>query len=173
MPKASKAGWWSCGDAECATGWPSTARRAGLVAATLIDIEVSSIAEMADLIANFNTQSIPWIASFHNFERLPTLDELIPRAAQAKLAGAAAFKFAARLNRVEELTTLVNLQTHDFGLPVASMGMGSLGAESRLLCAQNGSVLNYGFIGDTETAPGQWPAKLLREHIHALGKIST
>ncbi|MFN6270062.1 MAG: type I 3-dehydroquinate dehydratase [Akkermansiaceae bacterium] len=144
-----------------------------LPAATLIDIEVSSIAEMADLIANFNTQSIPWIASFHNFERLPTLDELIPRAAQAKQAGAAAFKFAARLNRVEELTTLVNLQTHDFGLPVASMGMGSLGAESRLLCAQNGSVLNYGFIGDTETAPGQWPAKLLRERIHALGKIST
>jgi 3-dehydroquinate dehydratase I len=138
--------------------------------AALIDIEVSSIAEMADLIAEINTQSIPWIASFHNFERLPTLDELIPRAAQAKQAGAAAFKFAARLHRVEELALLAKFQTHDFGLPVASMGMGSLGPDSRLLCAQNGSVLNYGFVGDTETAPGQWPAKLLRERIHASGK---
>lgn len=145
--------------------------KSALPAAALIDIEVSSIAEMADLIAELNAKSIPWIASFHNFERLPTLDELIPRAAQAKQAGAAAFKFAARLHQVEELTILAKLQTHDFGLPVASMGMGSLGPDSRLLCAQNGSVLNYGFIGETETAPGQWPAKRLRERIHALGKI--
>jgi 3-dehydroquinate dehydratase I len=139
--------------------------------ATLIDIEVSSIAEMSDLIADLNTKSIPWIGSFHNFERLPTLEELSPRASQAKQAGAAAFKFAARLHQAEELTTLAKLQTHDFGLPVASMGMGSLGPDSRVLCAQNGSVLNYGFVGNTETAPGQWPAKLLRERIHASGKI--
>jgi 3-dehydroquinate dehydratase I len=145
--------------------------KSALPAAALIDIEVSSIAEMTDLIAELNAKSFPWIGSFHNFERLPTLDELSPRVAQAKQAGAAAFKFAARLHQAEELSTLAKLQTHDFGLPVASMGMGSLGPDSRVLCAQNGSALNYGFVGETETAPGQWPAKLLRARIHASGKI--
>ena len=136
-------------------------------AAALIDIEVASIAEMADLIDEINARRIPWIASFHNFERLPALDELTPRAALAKDAGAAGFKFAARLHGVEELAILAGLQCHDFGLPTASMGMGGLAPVSRILCAQHGSVLNYGFIGKTETAPGQWPAKLLRDGIRA------
>ncbi len=142
-----------------------------LPAATLIDIEVASIQEMAELIAEINAKRIPWIASFHNFERLPTLEELTSRAALAKQAGASGFKFAARLHHVEELVILAKLQTHDFGLPTASMGMGSLAPDSRLLCAQNGSILNYGFIGTTETAPGQWPAKRLRDGIRSLRSL--
>lgn len=141
--------------------------KSALPSASLIDIEVSSIAEMADLIDEINAKHIPWIASFHNFDRLPALDELIPRAALAKEAGASGFKFAARLHHVEELAVLARLQTHDFGLPTASMGMGSLAPVSRILCAQHGGILNYGFIGKIETAPGQWPAKLLRDGIRA------
>ncbi|MES2982402.1 MAG: type I 3-dehydroquinate dehydratase [Verrucomicrobiota bacterium] len=144
-----------------------TLLQSALPAAALIDIEAASIAEMAELIHKINAERIPWIASFHNFERLPTLDELTSRATLAKQAGASGFKFAARLHRVEELATLAELQVHDFGLPTASMGMGSLAPVSRVLCAQNGSILNYGFIGKTETAPGQWPAKLLRDGIRA------
>ncbi len=142
-----------------------------LPAATLIDIEAANITEMAELITEINTKGIPWIASFHNFERLPTLDELIPRSTLAKQAGASVFKFAARLHHVDDLATLAELQTHDFGLPTSSMGMGSLAPDSRLLCAKNGSVLNYGFIGKTETAPGQWPAKRLRDGIHASSSL--
>lgn len=139
--------------------------------AALIDIEVASIGEMADLIEEIRARHIPWIASFHNFERLPTLDELTVRADLAKQAGAACFKFAGRLHQVEELPILAKLQSHDFGLPTASMGMGNLAPVSRILCAQHGSVLNYGFLGKTETAPGQWPAKLLREGIRASSPI--
>jgi 3-dehydroquinate dehydratase I len=138
-----------------------------LPSAALIDIEAASITEMAELIAKINAKGIPWIASFHNFERLPTLDELITRSTLAQQAGASVFKFAARLHHVDELAILAELQTHDFGLPTASMGMGSLAPDSRLLCAKNGSVLNYGFIGKAETAPGQWPAKRLRDGIRA------
>jgi len=144
---------------------------ASLPHATLIDIEVASIPAMPQLIEAMNDQQIPWIASFHNFERLPTLQELVPRAALAKQAGASAFKFAARLACNEELAALANLQTHDFELPTASMGMGKLAPVSRLLCAQSGSVLNYGFIGENETAPGQWPAKLLRDGIRACSAL--
>lgn len=154
---------------------PSSIRQAlleaALPAAALIDIEAASIPEMQDFIAQLQSQHIPWIASYHNFSQLPTLDELIPRATQALEAGAAAFKFAAKLHTTEDLHHLTELQKHPFGLPVASMGMGKLAPVSRLLCAQHGSCLNYGYIGETETAPGQWPAKLLRDGIRACAPI--
>jgi 3-dehydroquinate dehydratase-1 len=41
------------------------------------------------------------------------------------------------------------------------MGMGGLGRVSRLLLAQLGSVLNYGYI-DNATVSGQWSASRLR-----------
>ena len=31
-----------------------------------------------------------------------------------------------------------------------------------------GSVLNYGYLGQTPTAPGQWPCRLLKEAIERL-----
>jgi 3-dehydroquinate dehydratase len=48
------------------------------------------------------------------------------------------------------------------------MGMGVLAPVSRLLCAQSGSVLNYGFIGQTATAPGQWDSLRLKQSIASL-----
>jgi 3-dehydroquinate dehydratase-1 len=48
------------------------------------------------------------------------------------------------------------------------MGMGVLAPVSRLLCAQCGSVLNYGFLGETPTAPGQWDSALLKQAISRL-----
>jgi 3-dehydroquinate dehydratase len=48
------------------------------------------------------------------------------------------------------------------------MGMGPLAPVSRLLCAQSGSLLNYGYLGTTATAPGQWDAALLRQAIARL-----
>jgi 3-dehydroquinate dehydratase-1 len=47
-------------------------------------------------------------------------------------------------------------------LPLAVMAMGRFGKVSRLLFAQAGSVLNYGYLA-TANAPGQWPAARLRE----------
>jgi len=49
--------------------------------------------------------------------------------------------------------------------PISIMGMGRLAPVSRLLYAQLGSVLNYGYIGDTPTAPGQWSARMLKQAI--------
>ena len=45
------------------------------------------------------------------------------------------------------------------------MGMGVLAPVSRLLCAQSGSLLNYGYIGQTLTAPGQWDSLRLKQAI--------
>ncbi len=136
--------------------------------ASLIDIEVASITEMSALIETLHTRKIPWIASYHDFEKLPDSSTMEQALAQAIEAGAAAFKLAAQLNSPADASRLAEFQLAGHKIPVSTMGMGALAPVSRLLCAQCGSVLNYGFIGEKPTAPGQWSARELKQAIAKL-----
>ena len=114
---------------------------------------------------------VKWVASFHDFGELPSRQKLDTHAEIAREAGASAFKAAAQLRTLEDLTALAHFQMSEAGIPLATMGMGVLAPVSRLLCAQAGSVLNYGYIGETTTAPGQWSAHRLREGIRSLSPL--
>lgn len=142
--------------------------RQALAQAAWVDIEVASIREMSSLLDELAEKKIPWIASFHDFQGLPADAELKRAAQQALEAGAAVFKVAARLASPADLADLADFQLADHGIPVASMGMGPLAPVSRLLCAQCGSVFNYGYLGNTATAPGQWDSALLKTAISRL-----
>ncbi len=139
-----------------------------LADATMVDIEVASIGGMGALLEELARREIPWVASFHDFEKLPDTQVLLDAAKAAKDAGAAVFKTAARLSGPADLARLAEFQLADHGIPVATMGMGPLAAVSRLLCAQCGSLLNYGYIGTTPTAPGQWDSLSLKRAIAKL-----
>ena len=143
--------------------------RGALDQAAWLDIEVASIAEMEDFLRELAEREIPWIASYHDFESLPGTAALEDAARQAKAAGAAVFKAAAKLASPEDVARLAGFQLADHGLPVATMGMGPLAPVSRLLCAQCGSALNYGYLGNTATAPGQWDSALLK---HAISRLA-
>jgi 3-dehydroquinate dehydratase-1 len=136
--------------------------------ASLIDIEARSASAMTDLIGKITAEGVPWIASYHDFAQLPSRQKLDTHAEMAREAGANAFKAAARLRTMDDLTALAHFQMSENGIAMATMGMGVLAPVSRLLCSQAGSVLNYGYIGDTATAPGQWSARQLRESIRSL-----
>jgi 3-dehydroquinate dehydratase-1 len=136
--------------------------------ASLLDIEVMTLQGVSDFILEVQEEKIPWLASYHDFEKLPSEQTLDTRLLAAKNAGAHIFKVAAHLDSVDSLAELANFQTKQDTLPISSMGMGILAPVSRLLCAQAGSVLNYGFIGKSPTAPGQWSAKQLKEAIQSL-----
>ena len=155
----------------------SAAERMALVEAvldeaSLIDIEVASIHEMAPLIKRVVAKGLPWVASFHDFTKLPDASTLEQSVEQARQAGASAFKLAAFLDNPAAMARLAEFQLHDHGLPVATMGMGPLAPVSRLLCAQCGSVLNYGYLGTTPTAPGQWDAGSLKQAIAKLAPLA-
>jgi 3-dehydroquinate dehydratase I len=151
---------------------PAAARirllEAALDDASCVDIEVASIAEMAPVLEILAGRNIPWIASFHDFEKLPETAVLEAAAARAQAAGALVFKVAVMLRSPADLARLAGFQLAPHGLPAATMGMGPLAPVSRLLCAQCGSLLNYGFLGQTTTAPGQWSAATLRRNIARL-----
>ena len=137
--------------------------------ASLIDIEVASIGEMSALIAELKGRGLPWIASYHDFDKLPEAAIMEHAATRARNAGATAFKLAAHLVDESELERLVDFQKADHGLPTATMGMGTLGAESRVRCAHAGSVLNYGYLGTSPTAPGQLSAAELKKALGQAG----
>ena len=139
-----------------------------LTRAAYIDIEVASIDEMRGFLEEIAGLSIPWIASYHDFNQLPPTATLELAAKRAKDAGAAIFKAAAHLSSPTDLARLADFQLADHGIPVATMGMGPLAPVSRLLCAQCGSLLNYGYLGGTATAPGQWDSPLLKQAISRL-----
>lgn len=139
--------------------------------ASAIDIEAASIPEMRPILEKAAAAGVPWIASFHDFTGMPEERDLRSALQHAKDAGAAVFKWAAMTRTPAEIARLAEFQQQDHGIPVASMGMGPLAVVSRLLCAQCGSVLNYGYLGDEPTAPGQWDAGSLKRAISRLPRI--
>jgi len=153
------------------------ARRLELLAgvlgeAALIDVELASAREMESILVRIQETGVPWVASWHDFQGLTDSFDRIPAMAEkAANAGAACFKAAVRLHAAKDVARLAGLLKSVEGIPLSLMGMGPLAPVSRLLCAQYGSVLNYGFIGDAPTAPGQWSAELLKRGISELEQI--
>lgn len=141
--------------------------------ATAVDVEVASIGEMAGLLEQLKERKIAWVASFHDFERLPSTRALENALERARNAGATVFKAAARLHSPADLARLAEFQLADHGIAISTMGMGPLAPVSRLLCAQCGSVLNYGYLGETPTAPGQWDSAFLKQAISRLVSIQS
>lgn len=145
-----------------------------LAEAALIDVELVSAGEMTGILAEMKARGIPWIASWHDFEgRADSFGRIPEMADQAARAGAACFKAAVRLHHAEDMDRLVDLFARVDALPLSLMGMGPLATESRLRCAAAGSVLNYGYLGDEPTAPGQCSAAELKAGISALRYTSS
>lgn len=144
--------------------------RAAMIAAvcedaSAVDVEIASMHEMSGTLALLAQRSIPWIASSHHFDRLPGLSLWRELRERARQGGASVAKFAATLHDAAEMAALASFQSEPAEIPVSTMGMGALAPASRVRCALAGSVLNYGYIGQAPTAPGQWPAATLRAAI--------
>jgi 3-dehydroquinate dehydratase I len=107
------------------------------------------------------------VGSFHDFAGTPAADDLRRMRDMAFEAGADIVKFAATLHSTADLATLAALLEEPGHPPLSVMGMGKLGRISRLIFAQLGSVLNYGYL-DRPTVPGQWKATRLKELIAEL-----
>jgi 3-dehydroquinate dehydratase-1 len=132
-----------------------------------MDVELRSVEDLADVVAEAKTGGVKIVVSSHHFRRMPSLGHLKDLAKQARRAGADAFKLAARAERPADVATLLSLFPGGAGQQLSVMGMGPFGRVSRLVLARAGSVLNYGFL-DQPNASGQWEATELRRRIHEL-----
>lgn len=170
-----------CPEEGGAAGTTAAGREAALLAAlpdaAWIDVELASVGTMPRLMDELAGGDVPWLASHHDFSAVPAEDELDELRSRAAAAGASMFKVAAELGSdpagIQVLAGFLRRSlAASPGLPVSVMGMGPLAPVSRLLLAQLGSVFNYGYLGDSPTAPGQWSAARLREAIQAVEPLA-
>jgi 3-dehydroquinate dehydratase-1 len=130
--------------------------------AKYLDVELRSAHGFKSLLERARKQNICRILSFHNFKSTPSPRSLRAKAASAKAHGADIFKVATRTDTPAELARLVDfVMNKGIDLSVSAMGIGKLGAISRLLLARGGSVLNYASLQRSQIE-GQLPIELLR-----------
>jgi len=152
------------------TGQRAALYRRWLPQARLVDLELRSARELAEIVRETRESGRALILSHHDFEATPTpnrLRELHGRAAQE---GASVFKVATMTRTARDLATLLSflVEGGESGGPaIAVMGMGSFGKLSRLTLGRSGSVLNYGYLDEVQV-PGQWPAEELKRRLAEL-----
>lgn len=135
--------------------------------ADALDWEIAKMEGAREILEKAKAQGILIIASAHDFEKTPDLEAMSALADKAIALGADVVKFAFRVYSIQDImvgTDLLSRYKH----PMAIMGMGPLGATSRLIYNQYGSVLTYGYLGNIPTAPGQWSAVLCKAAISQL-----
>lgn len=134
--------------------------------ATAVDWEIAQLPHAAELVRAAKAAGVRLIASHHDFEKTPALAEMLALETTARAAGADIVKFAYRVHTMEDVLVGVELLRRASG-PMAVMGMDAeLGPESRILYAEHGSCLIYGYLGAAPTAPGQWSAERFYKALH-------
>lgn len=138
--------------------------------AKAIDVEIAHMEALGDVVDEAKKQGVAVIGSAHDFEGTFTQADMEKKESLARRLGADVVKLAHTLKAPGDLLigTSWLLERPDGDSPVALMGMGALGPVSRLLYAQMGSCLVYGYLGDAPTAPGQLPAAEFRRIVRYL-----
>ena len=130
--------------------------------ADYVDIELRSRPALQLLLAT-STEKVQRIVSFHDFKSTPSARTLAEKARQARSQGADIFKVATRTDTPMELARLLEFMTgNPLNLSLAVMGIGKLGAISRVLLAHAGSVLIYASITGESDVEGQMSLEQLR-----------
>jgi 3-dehydroquinate dehydratase I len=137
-----------------------------LTHADYLDVELRSTRALQALLAIAEKKNVRRIISFHNFKTTPSARILAAKAREARSQAADIFKVATRTDTPTELGRLVEFMTSSrLDLAVAVMGIGKLGAISRVLLSRAGSVLIYASVGAATDVEGQ----LSLEQLRALG----
>ena len=131
--------------------------------ARYIDIELRSAAALRPLCKLARKKNVRRIISFHDLKATPDLRGLQVKARRAKSLGADVFKVATRTDTPAQLARLLDFITKkDLDLAISAMGIGKLGAISRVLLAYRGSALVYGSVAAAGDIEGQMSLEQLR-----------
>lgn len=131
--------------------------------ATYLDIELRSAFSLRSLLKLAEQKKVCCIISFHNFKSTPSVRILLAKARAAKKHGANIFKVATRTDTPVQLARLLSFITNkNIDIPVSAMGIGKLGAISRVFLARAGSAFIYASISTRPSIEGQLSLEQLR-----------
>jgi 3-dehydroquinate dehydratase-1 len=130
--------------------------------ARFVDVELRSALLLASLLRRARKQNVQRIISVHHLKNTPSRSRLRAQARAAKRHGANIFKVATRTDTPVQLKRLIDFAAAREGtIAVSAMGIGRLGAASRLLLACSGSALVYVSLGRSDIE-GQMSLEQLR-----------
>jgi 3-dehydroquinate dehydratase I len=133
--------------------------------AAWVDIEIEAEEEYRkNLIELAKTKGCKVIISYHDYEKTPDLDDLVQICYQAHGMGADLIKLACMCKT--KLDVLNLLEIYRLKLPVLSLGMGKIGAITRIAALELGAPFTFvSFKGIEQTAPGQIDENVLRDFL--------
>jgi 3-dehydroquinate dehydratase-1 len=107
------------------------------------------------------------IISYHDYEKTPDLDDLVQLSYNAHGMGADLIKLACTC--ITKLDVLNLLELYRLKLPILALGMGRLGAITRIAALELGAPFTFvSFKGIAQTAPGQIDEDVLKEFMKKL-----
>ena len=131
--------------------------------ADYIDVELRLACALLPSFGLAKSKNVRRIISFHNFKSTPSARILAAKAREARSHGADIFKVATRTDTPMELGRLLEFMISSrLDLALAVMGIGKLGAISRVLLARAGSVLIYASVGAATDVEDQMSLEQLR-----------
>ncbi len=119
-----------------------------------IDIELSSSGILPQVIKAAHSKGKQVVVSYHNFDGTPAAGKLKQVFSEAKKRGADIVKIAALILKREDMQRLAVFTIANAEKNLISIGMGSYGANTRILFPGLGSLITYAYLGEP-TAPGQ------------------
>jgi 3-dehydroquinate dehydratase-1 len=121
-----------------------------LACAALVDLELRSVRRMKTLIDEMRRRKIDLIISHHDLRDTPSRAEFFRLTKSAAAFKPAIFKIATRTDTPAQLARLVSFFTvrKRAEFPIAAMGIGKLGLESRRRLDRLGSALTYVSLGE-------------------------
>jgi 3-dehydroquinate dehydratase I len=135
--------------------------------ARYIDVELRSAPLLRSLLRLARKQNTRRIISVHHLKSTPSPNRLRTQARAAKTYGADIFKLATRTDTPAQLTRLIDfVAATNVDVAVSAMGIGKLGAASRVLLACCGSVLVYVALGRSDIE-----GQISLDQLRALGTI--
>ncbi len=135
--------------------------------ADALDIELSSGKILADVINAAHKNNALAIVSFHDFSGTPPGGALADIIKKAKAAKADIVKIATTANTPDDVRVLTRLLLDHPDERLIVIGMGPLGAITRLAFPAYGSLLTFASVKNP-TAPGQMPLQTVRSYLQAL-----
>jgi len=133
--------------------------------ARYIDVELRAAPVFRSLLRVVRKQNVLRIISVHCLKSTPSPNQMREKARAAKMYGADIFKLATRTDTPEQLTRLIDfVAAKGPGVTVSAMGIGKLGAASRVLLACCGSALIYVSLGRSDIE-----GQISLEQLRALG----
>lgn len=146
---AFERGGWKAGEEERAALYEAILPRVDA-----IDIEIEADSINRDVIALAKQQDKLVIASFHDFDAMPSRSELEATDARGRFLDADIVKIAAFCETEDDLQTLAEYTLAHRHEGVIAIGMGAGAMSSRIFFPALGSLITYTFLGEA-TAPGQ------------------